>query len=143
MISELETEIHYDDLITRINDCWKKACILWNLPVIDYKAMSSDALISTKTDYVKRLKAAFKNNAGSIDAPRLIRLCKLFDSAGSNSLKANYLVNIIAHNCTGILADYELVGLRFELESKTEDQTVDYRAFFESLDGQRKEIKKA
>ena len=75
--------------------------------------------------------------------PRLVKLCKLFDTAGSNSIKANYLVNIIAHNCGAMLADYELVGLRFELESKTEDQTVDYRAFFESLDSQGKELKKA
>ena len=54
-----------------------------------------------------------------------------------------YLVNVIAHNCSGLVADYELVGLRFELESKTEDQTVDYRAFFGKLDAEEKEKLKA
>lgn len=135
----------YEDLISRINDCWKKACIKWNLPVEDFQSVTRNEEKAKKTDYFKKVEKAFKNkkNADNIDVKGLIRKCALFDSAGSNSIKANYLVNVIAHNCSGLVADYELVGLRFELESKTEDQTVDYRAFFGKLDAEEKEKLKA
>lgn len=143
LTAELETEVPYDQLISRVNDCWKKACIKWNLPVQDFQSMAKNDEKAKKTDYVKRVHKALKKNVGKIDIKGLIRKCALFDSAGSNSIKANYLVNVISHNCSGLVAEYELIGLRFELESKTEDQTVDYRAFFNKLDDEEKKQLKA
>ena len=131
-------QVHIEDLITRMKACKNKQYGLMNT-TSDAQAADGDGEAAAagrdletiqKTDFFTKLTKKIRKNADSIDVKDLVKKCKQFDDATSHCIKVYHLINVLNHNLPGMFPESDLIGLQYELESLSYDQTVDYRDFF-------------
>ena len=129
--------MHIDDLIAQMNQCKKGHYGSEEAGQVATVNNSSepggdkhDTEMLQKLDFFSKIAKTIRNLGDSISVKELKRKCKQFDQAGTGSIKVYHLINILNHNMPGIFQESDLVGLQFELETLSYDQTVDYKEFF-------------
>ena len=129
-------QVHIDDLIAQMNQCKKKQYGSEEGGQVVSQDSSEpggdahDTEMIQKLDFFSKIAKAIRNRGDSINVKDLKKKCKQFDQAGSGSIKVYHLINVLNHNLPGIFSENDLVGLQFELETLSYDQTVDYKEFF-------------
>ena len=140
-------QVHIDDLIAQMNQCKKKQYgSEEGGQVVPHDSSepggdAHDTEMIQKQDFFSKIAKAIRNRGDSINVKDLKKKCKQFDQAGTGSIKVYHLINVLNHNLPGTFSGNDLVGLQFELETLSYDQTVDYKEFFHIYFGEDQSAK--
>lgn len=130
--------VHIDDLITLM-----KRCISSMYASGESEMKSGFGFLSLEaiknTDFFARVSKKIQKHAKTIDKYALLEKFREFDSAETGLIKASFLVQVLSHNLPHVFDQSDLIGLQFELECLSYDQTADYSEFidifFKATDG--------